>query len=69
MMDWSTHYPAYMATHDDATTDMTHNTSDPTAYPTKLVKQVEVADIGCGFGGLLVALGPRFPDTLFLGMR
>jgi hypothetical protein len=30
-------------------------------------KQVEIADIGCGFGGLLFALGPRFPETLILG--
>jgi tRNA (guanine-N7-)-methyltransferase len=30
-------------------------------------KQVEIADIGCGFGGLLVALSPLFPDTLMIG--
>lgn len=34
----------------------------------KLIKDVEVADIGCGFGGLLVALAPKLPDTLMLGM-
>jgi len=33
----------------------------------KLTKDVEVADIGCGFGGLLVALAPKFPATLMLG--
>ncbi|KAG8806489.1 tRNA (guanine-N(7)-)-methyltransferase (tRNA(m7G46)-methyltransferase), partial [Serendipita sp. 399] len=32
-------------------------------------KQVEVADIGCGFGGLLTALAPLMPDTLILGME
>jgi tRNA (guanine-N7-)-methyltransferase len=31
-------------------------------------KVVEVADIGCGFGGLLVALSPLLPDTLMLGL-
>ena len=31
-------------------------------------KAVEIADIGCGFGGLLFALAPRFPETLILGM-
>jgi tRNA (guanine-N7-)-methyltransferase len=31
-------------------------------------KVPEFADIGCGFGGLLVALAPLFPDTLMLGM-
>jgi tRNA (guanine-N7-)-methyltransferase len=31
--------------------------------------QVEVADIGCGFGGLLVALSPVFPNALMVGME
>ena len=30
-------------------------------------KRPEFADIGCGFGGLLIALAPLFPDTLMLG--
>ena len=30
-------------------------------------QQVEVADIGCGFGGLLFALASRCPNTLILG--
>lgn len=33
----------------------------------KLTQDVEVADIGCGFGGLLVALAPKLPNTLLLG--
>jgi tRNA (guanine-N7-)-methyltransferase len=33
------------------------------------VKQVEVADIGCGFGGLLFSLAPKLPETLILGME
>jgi tRNA (guanine-N7-)-methyltransferase len=32
-------------------------------------QQVEVADIGCGFGGLLFALAPKLPNTLLLGME
>ncbi|KAF8838611.1 putative methyltransferase [Paxillus ammoniavirescens] len=32
-------------------------------------KTPEFADIGCGFGGLLIALAPLFPDTLMLGME
>lgn len=28
---------------------------------------VEIADIGCGFGGLLFALSPLFPQTRILG--
>lgn len=32
-------------------------------------KRVEFADIGCGFGGLLMRLAPLYPDTLMLGME
>jgi tRNA (guanine-N7-)-methyltransferase len=32
-------------------------------------KKVTVADIGCGFGGLMFALSPLFPDQLILGME
>lgn len=32
-------------------------------------KQVTVADIGCGFGGLLVVLAPMLPDELILGLE
>jgi tRNA (guanine-N7-)-methyltransferase len=31
-------------------------------------KVPEFADIGCGFGGLLIALAPLFPDKLILGL-
>lgn len=31
------------------------------------VPQVEFADVGCGFGGLLFYLAPLFPDTLMVG--
>ncbi|KAL8721691.1 MAG: hypothetical protein Q9225_001691 [Loekoesia sp. 1 TL-2023] len=33
-----------------------------------LRKDVTVADIGCGFGGLLVALAPKLPDELLIGV-
>ncbi|KAJ9067461.1 tRNA (guanine-N(7)-)-methyltransferase (tRNA(m7G46)-methyltransferase) [Entomophthora muscae] len=32
-------------------------------------KKVEFADLGCGYGGLLVSLAPVFPDILMLGME
>ncbi|TBU43242.1 putative methyltransferase-domain-containing protein [Dichomitus squalens] len=32
-------------------------------------KTPEFADVGCGFGGLLIALAPLFPNTLMLGME
>jgi len=38
-------------------------------FPSFPDKKVTVADIGCGFGGLLFALAPLFPDHLILGME
>ncbi|KAJ2891306.1 tRNA (guanine-N(7)-)-methyltransferase (tRNA(m7G46)-methyltransferase) [Coemansia aciculifera] len=35
----------------------------------KVPAQVEFADIGCGYGGLLVALAPLYPNTLMVGME
>ncbi|KAJ2060073.1 tRNA (guanine-N(7)-)-methyltransferase (tRNA(m7G46)-methyltransferase) [Coemansia sp. S146] len=35
----------------------------------KAPAQVEFADIGCGYGGLLVALAPLYPNTLMVGME
>ena len=32
-----------------------------------ITQDVEIADIGCGFGGLLFALATTFPHTLSLG--
>ncbi|XP_050424917.1 tRNA (guanine-N(7)-)-methyltransferase [Adelges cooleyi] len=32
-------------------------------------KSVEMLDIGCGYGGLLVTLSPMFPTSLILGME
>jgi hypothetical protein len=57
-MDWTTHYPAFVKS-------QTGRESD--GAPPTMTKRVEIADIGCGFGGLLVALSPLFPETLMLG--
>ncbi|KAH6913254.1 putative methyltransferase [Coprinopsis sp. MPI-PUGE-AT-0042] len=38
-------------------------------YPQHPGKTPEFADVGCGFGGLLIALAPLFPDTLMLGLE
>ncbi|XP_060868007.1 tRNA (guanine-N(7)-)-methyltransferase [Metopolophium dirhodum] len=32
-------------------------------------KRVEMLDIGCGYGGLLVTMSPMFPDSMILGME
>ncbi|KAH8422663.1 tRNA (guanine46-N7)-methyltransferase [Aspergillus melleus] len=59
-MDWSTHFPAFVNP-DPMQTNL--------SGARKLVKDVEVVDIGCGFGGLLVGLAPVLPDTLMVGME
>ncbi|KAF2161848.1 hypothetical protein M409DRAFT_58913 [Zasmidium cellare ATCC 36951] len=69
-MDWSQHYPAFIATEEqESTTPNPADTTDSHPKPKKMTQQVTIADIGCGFGGLLFALAPRFPQSLILGME
>lgn len=70
-MDWASLYPAY-AKHEKQeegeTTSESHDLSlEEQRKFNAVTKNVEIADIGCGFGGLLFALAPKFPDTLILG--
>ncbi|KAI0204601.1 putative methyltransferase-domain-containing protein [Astrocystis sublimbata] len=70
-MDWSPYFPAYVA---DSSSSVVSQKPESSAGShelpkNKLTKEVEVVDIGCGFGGLLVALAPALPDTLLLGME
>ncbi|CAF9926705.1 MAG: tRNA (guanine-N(7)-)-methyltransferase [Alectoria fallacina] len=60
-MDWSLCYPAFVVP------DTQLVTEDHALKP--LTKPVTIADIGCGFGGLLVALSPLLPDELILGLE
>ncbi|KAI4164695.1 MAG: hypothetical protein LQ342_001670 [Letrouitia transgressa] len=64
-MDWASHYPAFIETE---TANHRHEET-PNVPSTALKKEVTIADIGCGFGGLLVALAPKFPDELIIGIR
>jgi tRNA (guanine-N7-)-methyltransferase len=57
-MDWSSHYPAFLDPDTSKTT---------LGGARKLLKNVEVVDIGCGFGGLLIGLAPLLPETLMVG--
>ncbi|KAL9050912.1 MAG: hypothetical protein Q9162_006339 [Coniocarpon cinnabarinum] len=75
LMDWSVHYPAFVDESVEAvgTAENEQRTDDlqeggESKLP-RMKKQVEIADIGCGFGGLLFALAPRMPDKLILGME
>ena len=62
--DWAELYPAYAVKEDKEITDVSSAQEKSVG---KISKQVEVADIGCGFGGLLFALAPIMPDKLLLG--
>ncbi|XP_032296957.1 tRNA (guanine-N(7)-)-methyltransferase [Coturnix japonica] len=56
-MDWAALYPDFFPVRDNGT-------QQPGTNP-----RVEIADVGCGYGGLLVALSPLFPHTLSLGLE
>ena len=56
-MDWAPYYPAYLTPAGAGDGEVVQ----------RLTKEVTVADIGCGFGGLMVALSPILPDELILG--
>lgn len=58
-MDWSEWYPEFCRPPDEPHDDEPNNER----------AKVEFADIGCGYGGLLVELSPLFPDTLILGLE
>ncbi|KAL8929912.1 MAG: hypothetical protein Q9208_001056 [Pyrenodesmia sp. 3 TL-2023] len=62
VMDWAPYYSAHIApgTASAKSGDIPNEDLIP-------LKDVTVADIGCGFGGLLVALAPRMPDELLIG--
>lgn len=66
-MDWSTLYPHY-ASPNDPEQPSTDDAAVASRKPTPLTQNVEVVDIGCGFGGLLVGLAPVLPDNMILGM-
>ncbi|XP_064494844.1 tRNA (guanine-N(7)-)-methyltransferase isoform X4 [Pseudopipra pipra] len=53
-MDWASLFPAFFP---------------PNAPPGTPPARVEFADVGCGYGGLLVALAELFPQTLALGLE
>lgn len=57
-MDWTPHYPAFVDP---------NQSNVNLSGARKLLKDVEVVDIGCGYGGLLVGLAPLLPETLMVG--
>ncbi|XP_072214123.1 tRNA (guanine-N(7)-)-methyltransferase [Excalfactoria chinensis] len=59
-MDWAALYPDFFPARNDETESGEKTEPGP---------EVEIADVGCGYGGLLVALSPLFPRTLSLGLE
>jgi len=57
-MDWRALFPAFYSAKTETEGSVDRKCS-----------KVEFADIGCGYGGLLVDLSPMFPDTLMVGME
>lgn len=70
-MDWASLYPTYAVEDKETSKPELKSHDSPEEEKSTaikaLTKNVEIADIGCGFGGLLFALAPKFPDTLMLG--
>lgn len=60
-MNWHEYYPEFFKPVNDSNgQDLDSKGGNP---------KVEFADIGCGYGGLLVELSTVFPDKLMLGME
>ncbi|KAK5987753.1 Appressorial penetration into host protein 1 [Cladobotryum mycophilum] len=58
-MDWSSYYPGFVD----------EESPNEPSKPRRLRQDVEVVDIGCGYGGLLVGLAPLLPEKLILGLE
>lgn len=70
-MDWASLYPSF-ALEDKSQSKpkfKSHdNEEEEKGTSVKaLTQDIEIADIGCGFGGLIFALAPNFPNKLILG--
>ncbi|WAQ89666.1 hypothetical protein PtA15_11A357 [Puccinia triticina] len=65
-MDWSKHYPQFFRSQNSNSTDQQDEKAGTDRDSKKVV---EFADVGCGFGGLLIAMAPLFPEKLMLGLE
>ncbi|XP_074836329.1 tRNA (guanine-N(7)-)-methyltransferase isoform X2 [Carettochelys insculpta] len=65
-MNWAEYYPEFFP---PLTKDDRHDDPKDSEERAKHQAHVEFADIGCGYGGLLVELSPLFPNTLMLGLE
>ncbi|XP_048580628.1 tRNA (guanine-N(7)-)-methyltransferase-like isoform X1 [Nematostella vectensis] len=63
-MDWSSIYPKFFSPKTESSASCQKDTMAEEDTP-----RVQFADIGCGYGGLLVKLANDYPTTLMLGME
>ncbi|KAF8392812.1 hypothetical protein HHK36_021049 [Tetracentron sinense] len=68
-VNYSIHYPQFFPS--NQTTDDSGNRTSALerSFTKTCVKNIQFADIGCGFGGLLINLSTLFPETLMIGME
>ncbi|XP_043703306.1 tRNA (guanine-N(7)-)-methyltransferase [Telopea speciosissima] len=68
-VDYSLHYPHFFPSYkiNNDNDDVTSTDQAPSLGVCS--KKIQFADIGCGFGGLLVNLATLFPETLMIGME
>jgi tRNA (guanine-N7-)-methyltransferase len=65
LVDWSELYPVLK----QGAGDGGDGGGDGDEAMDKKTPRVELLDIGCGYGGLLVELSPMFPESLLLGLE
>ncbi|PLW07643.1 hypothetical protein PCANC_26852 [Puccinia coronata f. sp. avenae] len=65
-MDWSKHFPHFFSGQKSNTMDTQQENLGATLDSNNVV---EFADVGCGFGGLLIAMAPLYPEKLMLGLE
>jgi tRNA (guanine-N7-)-methyltransferase len=67
---WNEHYPAYLGPSNVPLALAGGSSSSSSSSGGRgPLGEVRVADVGCGFGGMTVALGEIFPDKLVLGLE
>jgi len=69
LMDWSQLYPVYFLSPVESDLETSGDGNGVVGRVKNQHHRVEFADVGCGYGGLLVSLSTMYPDTLMLGME
>jgi tRNA (guanine-N7-)-methyltransferase len=65
-VDWSKHYTSFFSS---KPSEIVKDKEDNDNTMQVIKPAVEFADVGCGYGGLIVSLSPMFPENLILGLE